>query len=208
MEGLVYQPLIQSLLERKPEYTQEESISNFISPLEKDDMPFPVEPVKIDTFGITDLNDRYSKVYKTNIISEQSEPTVTRGKTIFKSDDINVGNMKEFLDKLEENGISVKVTSGVRKNNKSKSGDKSYHIYGNAIDITPIDGSTKEHFTKLLEQIKSKPKLVEWMRENGYGIIDETDPLIKARTGATGNHWHVSRGGERLALFGFNKLFS
>ena len=159
MEGFVYQPLIQSLLERKPEYTQEESISNFISPLEKDDLPFPVEPVKIDTFDVADLNDRYSKVYKTNIISEQSEPTVTRGKTIFKSDDIDVGNMRELLDKFEENGISVRVTSGVR-NSITKSGNRSRHSYGDAIDITPIEGNTRKDFFNLYKQLINKPQLL------------------------------------------------
>lgn len=46
------------------------------------------------------------------------------------------------------------------------------------------------------------------MRENQIGIIDETDPLMKAMTGAMGNHWHISRRGEKLALSGFNKLFT
>ena len=47
-----------------------------------------------------------------------------------------------------------------------------------------------------------------YMRDNGIGIIDETDPITKRKTRATGDHWHISRGGEALAIYGRDKLFS
>lgn len=92
--------------------------------------------------------------------------------------------MRELLDKFEEAGISVRVTSG-NENRKTKSGKQSKHSVADAIDITPIKGQT---YTDLKNQIMKNPELLKYMRENGIGIIDETDPLIKMKTGATGDH--------------------
>lgn len=152
---------------------------------------FPIESVK--TFNISNLE------YKNPV-----QPSITKGQTQFKHENINVGNMRELLDKFEEAGISVRVTSGV-ENRKTKSGNVSKHAVADAIDITPIAGET---YADLQQKIKNSPELLDYMRENGIGIIDETNPLMKAKTGATGDHWHISRGNERLALYGFNKLFA
>ena len=153
--------------------------------------PFPVEPVNIGNFDIPDFTYKASKSEK------------QRGTTQFKHEGIDAGNMRELLDKFEEAGISVRVTSG-SENRTTKQGRVSKHATADAIDITPIAGQT---YDDLRRQIMDSPELLAYMRANGIGIIDETDPLIKARTGATGDHWHISRGGERLALYGFTKLF-
>ena len=189
--GLVYSPFnVKSIT--KQDNSQDEDISEYIR---RSEDIFPVEPVRVWGFpGIT-FNDSVE------------EPKITRGVTEYKTDNIDVGNMREFLDKLEENGISVRVTSGT-ENRKTKQGKRSRHSTGDAIDITPIKGQT---FADLVNQIKSKPDLLNWMRENRIGIIDETDPYIKTLTGATGDHFHVSKDingrGEVLAINGFKKLF-
>jgi len=185
--SLVYNPFIPKSITGKSQTNKD-----FSSDLEYDETPFPVEPVRVE--GIQD----WTGFYQPSV-----EPTVTRGTTQFKHENIDVGNMRELLDKFEEAGISVRVTSGM-ENRKTKSGKSSKHTGGLAIDITPIPGQT---YAELTDQLKNAPEVLAYMRENGIGIIDETDPLTKLRTGATGDHWHISRGGERLALLGFNKLF-
>ncbi len=193
--GLVYDPFApKSIAQRSEEENADEelTLNDIIS--KSSDVSFPVEGVKPWTWN-EDLAT-YNKPHYEQII--------TKGVTEFKNDTIDVGNMREFLDKLEEAGISVRVTSGM-ENRMTKSGKKSKHATADAIDITPVNGETYE---QLADKIRNSPELLAYMRENGIGIIDETDPLMKAKTGATGDHWHISKGGERLALWGFNKLFN
>ncbi len=185
--SLVYNPFIPKSITGKSQTNKD-----FSSDLEYDETPFPVEPVRVE--GIQD----WTGFYQPSV-----EPTVTRGTTQFKHENIDVGNMRELLDKFEEAGISVRVTSG-NENRRTKQGKQSRHSVGDAIDITPVEGET---YTDLRKKIMNSPDLLAYMRNNQIGIIDETDPLIKARTGATGDHWHISRGGERMALYGFTKLF-
>lgn len=187
--GLVYNPYItQSLLEP----TDNESNTDVFN-TNNYDTSFPVEPVQIQLpiDWTQSFNRQLQKIEK------------VRGVTQFKNANINIGNMKDLLDKFEEAGISVRVTSGM-ENRLTKQGNKSRHSAGDAIDITPINGET---YADLRQKIANSPELLEYMRQNKIGIIDETDPLVKAKTGATGDHWHISRGGEAFALFGFKKLF-
>lgn len=193
--GLVYNQFTPKSIMQQPEEerTDEDvTLNDIIS--KSSEIDFPVEGVKPWTW-----NEELTIYNKPH-----NEQIVTKGVTQFKNDGIDVGNMRELLDKFEEAGISVRVTSGV-ENRKTKSGKVSKHAVADAIDITPINGETYE---QLAEKIRTNPELLAYMRENGIGIIDETDPLMKIKTGATGDHWHISRGGEKLALWGFNKLFS
>ena len=188
--NLVYSPFVtQSLNDNKLEYLEETGLFD-VDP-KTDNLV--VEPVKPWSFG-----EGYIGTYQQPI----TEQLITRGVTEFKNENIDVGNMRELLDKFEEAGISVRVTSGV-ENRKTKSGKKSKHSIADAIDITPIKGQT---YTDLKNQIMKNPELLKYMRENNIGIIDETDPLIKMKTGATGDHWHISRN-ENFALHSFNKMF-
>lgn len=38
------------------------------------------------------------------------------------------------------------------------------------------------------DKIKNNEELKKYMKDNGLGIIDETDPETKKKTGATGDH--------------------
>lgn len=184
--GLVYSPFIQDY------NASEKQNEDIFTTLPEQQPQFKVEPVKA-------YNPQQFQIQ----VQTPKEEIKKRGQTTFKKDGIDVGNMRELLDKFEEAGISVRVTSGV-ENRKTKSGKASKHSVSDAIDITPGVGETYE---SIREKIKANAELLAYMQDNGIGIIDETDPLMMIRTGATGKHWHISRGGERLAIHGFNKLF-
>lgn len=130
-------------------------------------------------------------------------PSIVRGVTTFKTPDIRVGNMQDVLDKFNEHGISVRVTSGFRPDSVTASGNASHHSYGNAIDITPGEGET---WDTMRTKLKNSPTLVKWLRDNGYGILDETKPDIMAQTHATGAHWHI--GPDRKAVEGLFTLIA
>lgn len=93
---------------------------------------------------------------------------------------------------LKEEGINFKITSGFRNGAITKSGSKSNHGHldqnGNpgAYDIVPIDGN----FETFRKQIYSNPRIVSWLQNKGWGILEETTPDIMKKTGATGKHWH------------------
>lgn len=131
----------------------------------------------------------------------QSSAIKGKGKYILSNDKINVGGMKGFLDVLSDAGISVRVTSGIRKNSKTSNGAKSYHSEGKAIDIVPIEGQT---YDDLRNQIQSSPEVINYMKIHRIGILDETDADTMKKTGATGPHWHV--GPDNSAIKGLNKM--
>jgi hypothetical protein len=101
--------------------------------------------------------------------------------------------MKNFLDFIQSKGVSLIVTSGTRPNAMTKSGNKSRHSIGEAIDVAPIDGN----FDKLLETLKH-PDIVKYMKDNRIRILNETSKYVMGLTGATGPHLHISINGERF----------
>jgi hypothetical protein len=56
----------------------------------------------------------------------------------------NRGNLASEIQKLfDENGIQARITSGKRKPGQAgKAGVRSNHVYGNAVDIVPVEGQT------------------------------------------------------------------
>lgn len=67
---------------------------------------------------------------------------IIKGKHQYKTSDIDPGNMKEFLDLAESEGVSFRITSGTRKDAITSNGKISNHATGDAIDITPLDGQS------------------------------------------------------------------
>ena len=135
------------------------------------------------------------KIEVTEEQSESTTPVVKRveqklGKIEFAKNNIDVGNMAPLLNLFVKHGINVRVTSGVRKGAKTKSGNTSYHSTGDAIDITPIEGET---FESLKSQIRSSEEIMNYLRENKIGLLDETTPDVMKRTGATGAHFHIGK---------------
>lgn len=139
--------------------------------------------------------------------SQQNIQSVTsskqRGSHVFKTKDINVGNMQELLDKFAEAGISLRITSGLRPGAVTSNGAQSWHSKGYALDITPIEGQTYED---LKEQIRNSPDLIKYMKENGFGIYDETSAATLNKTNGTGFHWHIGK--DKVALQGLEKLLA
>lgn len=113
------------------------------------------------------------------------------GSHVFKTSDIKVGNMQDFLDEAAKHGIYFRVTSGVREGATTSNGNRSNHATGDAIDITPLEGQS---WDELITQMKDSPELLDYMRKNGMRILDERSPEVLARTGGTGAHFHLSFG--------------
>lgn len=149
----------------------------------------------------------WSKIagYENTPIITQSQgitpATKPRGKHVFKTSDIQVGEMQGLLDAFADAGISLRITSGTRPGARTAQGKQSNHAIGRALDVTPVEGQT---FEDLAEAIRNSPDLVAYMREHGYGIYDETTPEALSRTGGTGAHWHL--GPDQNAILGLETI--
>ena len=155
------------------------------------------DPSSIDWSKITGYEN-------TPIITQsQSTTPVTRqrGQHIFKTPDIQVGEMQGLLDAFADAGISLRITSGTRPGARTKQGKQSWHALGRALDVTPVEGQT---FEDLAEAIRNSPDLVAYMKEHGYGIYDETTPEALSRTKGTGAHWHL--GPDQNAIKGLETI--
>ena len=127
--------------------------------------------------------------------------SIPTGKHVFKYNNMNVGHMQALLDEAAKYGIYFRVTSGVRPGATTKSGNPSWHASGYAIDVTPIAGQTYED---LRQAVRNNPAFVKWMQDHGYGIHEETNPGVMAKTGATGKHWHVGK--DKIAIRGLQEM--
>jgi hypothetical protein len=95
-----------------------------------------------------------------------------------------------LIDLLKSKGFDLQVTSGLRPGAKTKSGNDSRHGVGEAADVVfPKLGS------KAYDAILKDPDVVKYMMEKGLTAINEYDPKIAKKTGASGPHIH----------FGFDK---
>ena len=96
---------------------------------------------------------------------------------------------KEIQELFAKAGINATVTSGKRAAGQAgNAGKKSHHVNGNAVDIIPGEGET---FDTLRTKMMGNHDILEFFYSNGLGIIDETDPEVRKRTGATGAHYHI-----------------
>lgn len=116
--------------------------------------------------------------------------------------DPKYGLMKGFINKASEENLPFRVTSGYRPGAVTSNGSQSWHSKGLALDIVPSQGVTWETFRKAFQ---NSPALIKWMRDNQFGIINETSPAMLAKTGGTGPHWHIGK--DKLAISTFNKMF-
>lgn len=133
--------------------------------------------------------------------SATSSPAVTsKVQHVFKTPDINPGEMQELLDVLADNGIAVRITSGARPGSKTVSGRTSWHSQGRALDITPVSGTTREDFDKLKDQILNAPAVIKYMQDHNIGILDETLDETLQKTGGSGWHFHI--GPDKSAIAG------
>lgn len=160
--------------------------------------PSSIDWSKIAGYENTPIITQSQSITSTSSTTPATRP---RGKHVFKTSDIQVGEMQGLLDAFADAGISLRITSGTRPGARTAQGKQSNHAIGRALDITPVEGQT---FEDLAEAIRNSPDLVAYMKEHGYGIYDETTPEVLARTGGTGAHWHL--GPDRNAILGLETI--
>lgn len=117
--------------------------------------------------------------------------------------DPKLGLMGEFVKLAREEGIPFKITSGYRPGAKTSNGTESWHSKGYALDIIPLDGYSWED---LKNSFKNAIKTRTWMKNNKFGIIDETTNEMLRKTGGTGAHWHIGK--DKLAINSFANMFA
>lgn len=95
-------------------------------------------------------------------------------------------NVQGFLqDYYTTTGKVFDITSGKRKPGQAGvAGDKSKYVKGEAIDIS---ANHTEDYNYLLNTREGLSMLSKY----NLGIIDETDPEMMKKTGATGAHFHI-----------------
>ena len=128
------------------------------------------------------------------------------------SQNSNLANMS-FEDLIKTYNLPIQISSGYRGKNgfrggKTKSGKQSNHNkldeHGHpmAYDIQPlVNGKVDKSdsaFTNLRNILANNQDVKEWFRMRDWGILDETTPQMMAKTGATGNHFHI--GPDRAAV--------
>lgn len=182
--GLVYNPFVPEI--KKSKQTIDEP--TFQSLKIFDYTRFPVEPVKTYSVPKETPEPQQVETQVDNTKVEQPKMEKQKGRVSYKYKDLDVGNMQELIDLMVDEGISFRVTSGNRPGAKTKSGNPSHHGSGDAFDITPIEGQT---WDDLIAQMKASPKFIKYMNEHGLGILDERSKDVQAKTGATGEHFHI-----------------
>lgn len=88
-------------------------------------------------------------------------------------------NTTAFYRELQSKFPDIRLTSGKREGDGT-----SHHHHGDAIDIG------KENY-QVYEYLMNTREGLSLMTKYGYGIIDETDPIMMKKTGATGPHYHI-----------------
>lgn len=95
-------------------------------------------------------------------------------------------NVQGFLqDYTDLTGKTLNLTSGRRPAGRAgNAGSKSKHVKGEAFDIS---ASHTEDYAYLM----NTPEGLGLLSKYNLGIIDETNPSIMEKTGATGAHFHI-----------------
>lgn len=148
----------------------------------------------------TKQSEENPSVQPASLIIPTYEKVATPGSHFIESG-VQVGNMQSLLDEAAKHGIYFRVTSGYRPGATTSSGKQSWHATGDAIDITPLKGTSWEDFRNTL---KDNPQFLTWMRDNGYGILDETTAEMLAKTDGTGAHFHIGK--DQLAIEGLKQF--
>lgn len=165
-------------------------------------MPLMEKPKDITNWA-SYINENGTPIVSNNL------PTATRSTITYNvptnSEDLS---SLSFEDLIKQENLPIKITSGFRKGSKTKSGNTSYHSqkdshgHSKAYDIVPINGD----FEGLLKIIYSNPRIVNWLKQKRYGILEEHRGDIMTKTGATGKHLHIGPDSSAIAMF--NKRIS
>lgn len=131
----------------------------------------------------------------------QKKQEAPKQDTIIENQEFQNDDNISFAELVKQEKLPIYITSSYRKGSKTKNGSASNHskldIKGNplAYDIQPffngqIDKS-ENGFNKLRDAMYSNPRVMNWLKQHGFGILEEITPDIMRRTGATGKHFHV-----------------
>jgi hypothetical protein len=91
-----------------------------------------------------------------------------------------------LLDLLRDKGIDTNITSGYRAGAKTKQGNKSRHSTNEAVDVRfPALGKNA------YEAMLGDQDIVGYMLSNNLTAINEYNPNIAKKTGASGPHIHI-----------------
>ena len=221
-ENLIYKPMVlkrqyggdliyRELTKSTPEYKQEElDYRDF----DLNEDRFPIESVVLyNPKEITETQVQEEPASQVTYTAptqtsapvqsiKQPSPIIPKGVVEYKSEGLDVGNMKELIELMKDEGISFRITSGNRPGARTKKGTPSHHGTGNALDITPIKGQT---WDDLIGQMKKSKRFITYMREHKLGILDERSKEMLAKTGGTGAHFHI--GPDINAVSNFNLMF-
>lgn len=158
--------------------------------------------------GIFGMSSDGIPIYN-NITEEKTEPAKIVSLELEHPNEVPIISTPQydtdisFEDLLKEEGVHARITSGYRENAKASSGKPSHHsIKGGAYDIVPTTGN----FEDLRKEIYGNPRIVAWMKNKNWGILEETTPEIMRKTKATGPHWHF--GPDEEARKNFNQNLS
>lgn len=157
-------------------------------------LPLQNEPIDISDWAVG-ISESGTPIVKNSL------PTATRSTPLVSP--IEPSNQEDlsslsFEDLVKQEKLPIKITSGFRgkgslRGGKTLQGKRSNHnrldSQGNpmAYDIVPTNGN----FEELLNLMYSNSRVVNWFKQRGYGILEETTPSVMKRTGATGKHLHI-----------------
>ena len=92
-------------------------------------------------------------------------------------------DMKEFVEELYSLYPGVVFTSGFRGKDSDKK--DSLHYTGEAVDVAPDP--------MLWDTLLNSKQGIELLTKYNLGVLDETNPKTKKKTGATGDHFHIGK---------------
>lgn len=97
-----------------------------------------------------------------------------------------------LLGLFDKYNVPVYVSSAVRSASQHVGYGyaTSPHNSGRAIDIIPKEGHS---FAQLREAIRNNIEIANYMVRNSINVLDETNPYTLARTGGTGEHFHIEK---------------
>ena len=96
------------------------------------------------------------------------------------------GVIDGLLDLIKAKGYDTTITSGTRPGAKTKQGKTSRHAAGEAVDVKfPVLG--KSAYQAMVDD----QDIARYALANNLTLIDEYNPAVAKKTGATGGHVHI-----------------
>jgi hypothetical protein len=114
-------------------------------------------------------------------------PKAQRGKSVKGRANLRNVDPKilDLLDLLSQKGYNVYATSGVRPGSQTAGGRESRHSAGQAMDVVFPDLGAGAY-----DAILKDPEVASYLLQNDITAINEYDPAVQEKTGATGPHIH------------------